>query len=375
MSLLVRRLSIIGAVIVLFGGAIAYRALSQLKKPPVRVTGQLALPRVSGLEIKKEPASFPVMIQGELVAYEKIDLFSEVTGTLKGSQRPFKEGNRFKRGELLLELDDDEARLNLLSQKSVFLNTIASLMPDLKVDYADNYEQWERYFANFDIADSPAPLPDPATEREKRFVASRNLLNQYYSIKSAESRLGKYRITAPFSGVVTEASVNQGAVVRAGQKVGELMNTGRYELQATVPLSELHNLSIGQRVNLSTSGLEGQWTGKVSRISDQVDPLTQSVSVFIEVRGEGLREGMYLKGELNSIPLEDVVKIPKNILLNQKAVYVIQDTQLIRVDVELLRIHGDTALITGLAEGTLLLDNPMPSAYDGMVVRLDAPQD
>lgn len=370
MSLVIRRISIISAVIILFGGTLTYQMLSGMRRPPVRVIGDFTYPIVDVMEVRSGSATFPILIQGQLVAYDKIDIFSEVTGTLKGSRRPFKVGNRFSKGDVLLELDDEEARLTLLSQKSTFLNTIASLMPDLKVDYPENYARWEQYLNNFKLEASPAPLPEAATEQEKRFIAARNLLNQYYAIKSAESRLNKYKITAPFSGVVTEAMVNPGAVVRAGQKVGELMNNSKYELQATVPLSELHNLSVGQTVTLTTTQVNGNWTGKVKRISDQVDLLSQSVAVFVEVGGQSLREGMYLSGYASSKPIENIIRIPKDLLMNQKAVYVMRDSQLARQEIELVRIHEDTALVRGLDEGTRILSRSFPSAYDGMVVRV-----
>ncbi|NJO87257.1 MAG: hypothetical protein HC821_04505 [Lewinella sp.] len=41
---------------------------------------------------------------------------------------------------------------------------------------------------------------------------------------------------------MTQISVDRGAVVRAGQQVGELMATGNYELVATVPLADLDYL-------------------------------------------------------------------------------------------------------------------------------------
>lgn len=370
MSLLARRIGIVAALLVLLGGSIAFQVLSKLKETPIRVRGELARPEVEVLKVKNEQAFYPVQLQGQLVAYDKIDIFSEVTGTLKGSDRPFKEGNYFTKGQVLLRLDDEEARLNLLSQKSNFLNAVTAIMPDLKVDYPDNFENWQAYLSGFELEEPLASLPEPASEQEKLFIASRNLLNQYYSIKSAEARLDKFKVYAPFSGVVTEALVNPGAVVRAGQKVGALMNNSRYELQATVPLSELDNLDVGRSVTLQAVELGGEWQGRVKRISDQVDPQTQSVTVFVEVSGKGLREGMYLKGTADSRPITGVFELSEELLVNQKAVYMVRDTQLVLQEVELVKIKDTSAIVRGLTDGTLLLSRKMPAAYDGMKVRI-----
>lgn len=312
-------------------------------------------------------------VQGQLVAYNKIGIFSEVGGTLVETGRPFKRGTYFPKGSTLARIDAEEARLNLLSQRSNLMNVITAIMPDLKIDYPEEFARWESYLMSFDPEQSTPALPKTSSDRAKLFIASRNLASQYYSIKSAEERLSKYVITAPFGGVLTQANINPGAVVRVGQQLGELMNTATYELEATVATTDLKYIDAGDRVRLSSDDVSGDWTGTVSRIDSQVDPGTQTVSVFIRVNGKNLREGMYLRGEVATDPIDNAVAIPRQMLIDQGGVYVVRDTVLEIQPVELIKVDGETAIVRGIPDGTPLVQGTVGGAYEGMRVNVQRP--
>ncbi|MEM1216848.1 MAG: HlyD family efflux transporter periplasmic adaptor subunit, partial [Bacteroidota bacterium] len=213
-----------------------------------------------------------------------------------------------------------------------------------------------------------ADLPVPANDQEKRFIAARNLYTQFYNIKSQEARLEKYTIYAPFSGVLTTTQVRPGSVIRAGQLLGTFMATGNYELVATVPLAELNEINVGNKVKLQSDDISGEWTGTVKRISDQIDAGSQTVQVFIGVNGKNLREGMYLSGTVNSKDIPNAYRIDRQLLINNREVYAVRDSLLELKDVELIRLEDQQAVIRGLPEGTQLLANPIPGAYEGMKV-------
>jgi len=370
MSTLSRRIGVLAGVAVLAlagGGAVL---LTQLKAPPPRKAEIDQTKIVDTLRVQNRTLSAPLAIQGELVAFDKIDVFSEVSGTLVETARPFKEGSYFPKGSVLIKVDPKEAQLNLFSQKSNLLNAITQLMPDLKIDYPESYRQYLDYIERFELEKPIPSLPEPASKQEKFFIASRNIYAQYYTIKSAEERLSKYILHAPFSGVVTEAGINPGALVRSGQKLGELMRTGNYELEATVPVRELSYIKPGFAVELRSDDLPGKWTGKVVRISDQVDPGTQTVKVFIGVSGKSLREGMYLKGSISGSRIPDAMVIPKNILEDQKSVYLVQDSVLRKREVQVIKEDAERVIVRGLKNGEAVLATRLPDAFDGMSVRI-----
>ncbi len=359
------------AVVLLFGAIFLSQALSRLKTPPDRHddNGQ-AIPQVEVINVQNEAIRTTLEIQGELVAYDKIDLFAEVSGTLKPNGQAFKVGNYFAKGSILLSIDDEETKLNLLSQKSSLLNSITQLMPDLKIDYPESFEQWQAYLEKFDVENPLQDFPNPLKQSEKYFIASRNLYTQFYNIKSAETRLSKYTIYAPFSGVLTEANINPGTLVRQGQKLGVLMNSGSYELQATIPLRELKFIKTGSPVELSSDEIDGKWTGRVKRISNQIDRGTQTVMVFIGLSGKNLRENMYLHGKIAIQLIEKAISIPRLLLINETAVYEVRNGSLKLHPVEVVKITENKAIVKGLEEGIAILKVPVGGAFEGMKVRI-----
>lgn len=365
-----RRLAVVGGILILAAGVGGMMYLSSLKEAPPRKPKVVSVKQVEVIDAQPGPVSTTLQVQGELVAYDKIDLFSEVSGTLEGTSRSFKVGTYFPKGSPMIRIDDAEARLNLMAQKSTLLNGIAQILPDLKIDYSESFPQWEAYLTVFNPEEAIQALPEPQSEQEKLFVASRNLYTQYYSIKSLEERLSKYTIYAPFSGVLTNSSIHPGAVVRVGQKLGELMGTGNYELVATVPLSELKYLQQGSAVNLISEDIRGTWSGKVKRISDQIDASSQTVQVFIGVQGKDLREGMYLEGYVKSGAVPDALEIDRALLVDQRAVYAVADSVLELQPVEVLKYNRNTVVITGLPAGTPIVSQPVPGAFEGMRVKV-----
>lgn len=353
---------------ILIGAFALSRLLSEMKEPPQRKQALDQTKEVDTVILTNGIVPTTLEVQGQLVAYDKIDIFAEVSGTLIESARPFKVGSFFPKEAILIRVDDEEARLALLSQKSNFLNSITQLMPDLKVDYPASFEHWRTYLEAFELEQPIKPFPEPANKQEKYFIASRNLYSQYFNIKSAEERLTKYTIYAPFGGVLTQTSINPGGLVRVGQKLGELMNTGSYELEVTVPLADLKYLQAGNQVTLSSDDIPGEWKGRVKRINDQVDPGTQTVKVFISVDGKELREGMYLRGEVTSSSIDNAVEIPRDLLIDQSAVFEVKDSILVLRRVEVVKMTNQTAIIRGLDDGTPLLREIIPGAFDGMKV-------
>jgi multidrug efflux pump subunit AcrA (membrane-fusion protein) len=356
-------------LLLLAGGWFGMQYLTAQKEaPPVR-NEPIRRKKVETQAVTNETVATTLDIQGRLQAYNKIGLFSEVTGTLRETGRPFKVGTYFPKGAAMLRIDDTETRLSLQAQKATLLNGIAMMMPDLKIDYPNSFAKWDKYLAEFNVDEPIEPLPEAADQAEKLFVSGRNLFTQYYNIKSVEERLTKFVIPAPFGGVLTEANIDVGAVVRVGQQIGELMGTGSYELVATVPLSQLDFLKTGSKVQLVSEDIAGNWTGTIRRISDRIDPGSQTVEVFIGVSGKELREGMYLRGEAQARSLADAVAIDRNLLIDQRAVYTLEkDTILRLMPVQVLKYDREFVVVSGIKDGTELVTNTIAGAYDGMFV-------
>ena len=352
----------------LVGSFFIFRML--VSGPPAETVPSLKTVRsVRVVEVNNGTVPGKVNFTGRLNAKDKIDIYAEVGGVLENTRKAFKAGSRYKKGETLLIIDDEEARLNLIAQKSNLLNLITQLISDLKFDYPDSYPVWQKYLSQYDIGKPLSPLPEAANEKERYFIASRNIYNTFYSIKSAETRLSKYRIYAPFNGSISESNVNPGALVRVGQKLGMFINEGEFELDAAINIVDLNNIKLGDKVELSSESVPGTWEGKVIRINDAIDPGTQSFQAFVSVKSRDLKEGVYLTGSIATQDFDNAVKLPRSVMINRQDLYVIQDSVVTRVNVNVLQTQQDSVIVGGLKDGIMVVNESIESTLLGQAVK------
>ena len=315
-----------------------------------------------------------VSIEGRVQALNRMTVLSEVNGVLPVGGKEFREGVAYGEDEAMLRLDDSELRASLVAQRSQWLQLLAGALADLQVDFPDRADVWFDLVQTLDVTAALPPLPEAASDRERLYLTSRGIVSGYHNIKANEARLEKFTVRAPFEGVVVGAQVQPGSMVRAGQPVGTLVGTGMYEVKSAVHARHLPLLKSGNVVALRDETGSVVASGEVSRISGNVDPTTQSASVFCEVTskdGRALRDGRFLSGHVEGRPLEDVMALNEVLLTgNGTEVFVVKDGLLTLVSVEVLHRDADVVLVRGLVEGMQVLAEPVSGAYDGMLVEL-----
>lgn len=309
-------------------------------------------------------------IQGRAVAKNKIEIYAEVSGILLPQSKEFREGVRFGAGETMLRIDGEELRMSLIAQRSAFLQALTATLADFKVDYPNSYEEWRQYTAGFKVNESLKPLPATKTDQEKFFISNRGILNQYYTIQASEERLSKYSVSAPFSGEVAQGLVTDGSLIRVGQKLGEFVGSGTFEIESAISAAALTIVRVGDLVNFTTESDGRRYTGKVARILETIDPATQSARVFCSVNGEGLRDGMYLSGEINSAPLAESVRLNIELLQPNNSIYIVEDTVLRLTPVSVAYRSERDFIVTGIRPGTSILAEQVNNAFDGMTVKV-----
>lgn len=315
----------------------------------------------------------PIIIpaNGTVTALRKTEIFSEVEGVFRNSSREFRPGQKYNRGQVLLRLDASEYAANVRSARSELYNTITAIMPDLRLDYPEIYPKWEDYLNNFDVNKNLSDLPEIVSNQEKYFISGRGIVSGFYNIKNLEARLNKFTIVAPYNGVLTEALVTEGSLIRPGQKLGEFIDPTIFELEVAVRKSFSDLLKIGENVTLKN--LEGtrNYQGTVSRINSRIDQQSQSIQVYIKIEDPGVSEGMYLEANLGGRSADDAIEINRELLVDQSKVYVVRDGVLDLVAVDPVYFSSKKVVIKGLEDGTKLVSFPVPGAFSGMPVEIN----
>ena len=364
-----RYFTVILAAVLIFGGMGLKNLLAAQKTKPAQKTESEAI-NVSVESISNSELMTEIDVVGKLISKNRFDVYMEVTGKLMSLRKSFKEGVQFSKGEVLLQLDNTDSKLNMYAQKSSFHSTIIQLLADIKLDYPAEYEGWKTYSSNFDPKANLNDLPAVKSEGLKSLLTARNIYNQYYSLLAQEAQMRKFAIYAPFNGVVSEANVNPNTLVRSGQKVGVFLDPNSFELEVGVPSGFVEYVKVGDEVSLNKPNDNQKFKGEISRVSKNIDPQTQTAKIYINLTAKGLYEGLYINGNIKGNQTIKGVKLNANLLMSDNSIYTVNNGVIKKTHVELASISDEQVIVTGLEDGTLIVNKPLTGAVAGKPAKI-----
>jgi RND family efflux transporter MFP subunit len=314
------------------------------RKPVIR-------PKVVGAElIELKNLNSEISVYGRLASSQPVILYSEVSGILEEGSINFQSANSFKKGDLLIKVDDRQVRLDLNSTKSDFLNALASVLPELKVDFPDEYEKYQQYFNNCDFETNLQSLPKANNQKIKLFLTRFNVYKLYYSVKNLEIRLEKHYFYAPFNGSIVSADQHKGSSVRSGSKIGEIINLDQLEVEIPVSTTDIPWIDYNKPVVLTSNEISGKWIGRIKRKGKNIDERTQTVQVFVSVENganTNLINGMFLNAAIPGKAIANSFFVPGRALYKEKYVYLVNDKKLDYREVQVVRRQSDSVIVTG----------------------------
>ncbi len=356
---------ILGLLVVILSVIVSKQLSNPTKKQPPKISFRIKTVSVKPLELGVN--TFSVEASGRLRAYRRFDVFAEVNGVLQNES--YREGTSFNSGEVLVKMNDEELAVQLKAQKSSLLGLISQALPDIQIDYKEEVDNWKNFASALSPNTKLPVLPNSNNPKLKQFLASRNILNSYYSIQAQEVRLSKYNIITPFSGILSEALIEPGALVRAGQKIGTFVQPGVYELETSVTPEELVYLKKTSKIQLYTDAGEVVW-GTISRINEVVEGSTQLVSVYLSISDKRVREGQFLRTRINGASINNSFLISRDMINEDGTIFIVRnsDSTLVKKPVKLYSVQGEMALISGVEDGDLIPLNNISGAFESMKV-------
>ncbi len=314
---------------------------------------------------------FPVTLNGygKVIAASSINISSEVQGILTSSIQ-LKKGTHFKKGQVLFSIKNTDAKLALKSKKSSFLTLLTSILPDLTIDYPESYNDWRKFYDKIDVNLTLPELPKFKNSKEKSFIISRNILTQYYSIKSDEERLKKYAVVAPFTGSIIQSFTDNGAVISPGMAVIKVLREGKLEIEIPILSKNLPLITKNQEVSLKVNNNKTV-VGKISRIGDYINPETQTVPVFVAINNSkvALYNGMYLESTIRCKSNTMAMLIPRTAIFSDEKVYLVNEqNKLVETKVDISTFQDKTVLVTNLKNGSKVVSEAVVNVKEGSEV-------
>jgi len=310
------------------------------------------------MTVNVEEVNEKLDVDGRVWAKNRIELFSEVPGTLFAPDNPFEEGTSFQKGELVVDVDSEESDLQLQSSRSAFRSLVSSLMPDLRLDYPDQAHTFENFFELISPRKKLPEFPQIENKQLHHFLSSRQFFEKYYQIKSAEIKHDKFQIRAPFDGILIAAKVEEGYRISPQTHLGSFISNNAFEFKTTLSKSDAAGISPGDTVQFIDRTHNRRWKGIVTRKNVSVDQRSQGIRVYADVSGEGLMDGMYMEGHLEREESKTIASIPRTALLRTGHVYVIQDGVVNMHAVTVQSLNGNMIHVKGLEEGDEIITNP-----------------
>jgi multidrug efflux system membrane fusion protein len=404
-----RRLTIrivLCAAILLIGVG-GFGLLASLKKPPAEVeTGERPL-KVKVLAVTSRTVPVTISGYGQVQALNSVRISAEVAGQVVLVHPDLETGETVAQGELLLQVDTrtyaaavDQAQAEVSQWGSVLerlhrqadidagrLKTLERNQDLAKAEFdrindlfsvhsvgtrsgVDRAEQ--AYNAAIDQADQMAQAvalyPIRTKETQSSLAAAKARLQQ------AKANLERCRISAPFSGRLTQVAVEQGQYVAPGQVLATLADDNVLEIRVPLDSRDVRQWLrfapskaapsgawFGQPEPVTsflrwTENKEGHvWHGVLDRIVD-FDQKTRTVTVAVRIKakaalaGDGglpLVAGMFCQVEIPGRNLDHAFQVPRAVVSYKNTVFIAKDQRLKTVAVQVARVEGDYAYITG----------------------------
>ncbi len=281
-----------------------------------------------------------------------------------------REGEAVKSGQVIVKMDATEY-LARVEQARGNLNSARAQLDIATKNRDNNRTLVEKGFISRNAFDNSA---------SQYAAAEANVEAAKGALDVVQKSLNDTVIRTPISGMVAMRYVQPGEKVSADNKLLDIVDLRRMELEAAVPTSDIANVALNQRVVLRIEGLPQPFEGKVARINPATQAGSRSVLVYVLIDNtQGLlRAGMFAEAQLvlNSKP--GVLALPQNAVRkdgNGAYVYLIEGDRLARKPV-VTGMNGRsgnqfmTEIQSGLDFGANVVATDMGSLQPGAPVRI-----
>ena len=329
------------------------------------------------------PEDFQIKISsnGTTTPLTQTVLTAEVGGEVIYRSKKFSEGSSVIEGEILAKIDDTDLQLQYKNALLQLAN--AEVQYSLQLAEAEVAKQaWEKMG---DGIASDLTLKKPQLKQAEALLAVAKA-----QVSSAEKKLDKTEIVAPYAGRIQNVNIDLGTTIIPGQPVGAIYTSSEIEVTLAVKDNDLQFLSIpmdGRKLDPSEQALveiksfyKGKnqtWIGRLERVDGVIAPITRMINLiavfkndFIEIDKPNLPIGLFVEAQIDGIKLKDIFSIPVNAISQNNEVYIVNnDNELVSIKLPILKKYSDFVIVKdGLKAGERIVTSKLSTASNGIKV-------
>jgi RND family efflux transporter MFP subunit len=329
-----------------------------------------------------DPVDGPFIIQsqGTVEAAHAITLSPEVSGRVASVGANFQRGGSFHKGDILLQLDDTDARLQIKRARAQAKQALAE--DQIAINDLNRAKQ---LFAQKLISSQALEQAELSSTRAQ---AQREAAEAF--LEESKLALERTILLAPFDGRIEQEFVDVGQFVSRGERLAELIALSFYEVRLPIARDQLSYL----KLPFSSRGIipeaeqpkvfiTGEFAGyewlreaKLVRTEAVIDQSTRQVfgvaqlTINTEDPDTLLPLGLFVKAEIEGITPNNAYRLPRSSLSSGSRILVVDnDNRLWLRETEILRLEHDHVVVRGnIDASTQVAVRGVNAVVDGMHV-------
>ena len=354
--------------------------------PEKRVQASGPTTTVGVTKVLKKTLGRDIRLSSELVPFQEIEVYAKESGYVKKLFVDY--GTHVKAGEVMAILEIPELEAQLQEDQAEVKNAsnqVTRAQHELgryQAQYKALHLQYTRLNGVFDTQPGIVAQQEVDDAQGKDLAAQSQVDAGQAALEAAQSQLAAAKaklardqtlfdytkITAPFSGVVTQRYANLGTLVQAGTTstqalpIVKLSEDDLFRLVIPVPESYVRFIRVGDPVDVRVPSLNHTFAGKVARFSVDVreDTRTMHTEVDVRNRDHALVPGLYAEADLTLEHKEDIPSIPLQALNHEgdkTTVFVVNSKEELEDrPVQLgIQTESDAEVVSGLHEGEVVV--------------------
>lgn len=354
-------------IFTLFMCAVALTACNKPEaKPDADVTDRvLQISAEDLLPIQSNALAMGAVITGTVQPSRRADLRAEVQAVVLQVLK--ENGDKVKRGDLLVRLDDTAIRDSMNSAGEAVRAA------------SQSFDQAERQLQRLKkLRDSGMVTTQQLEDSEiRRNNAQSDLAAAQTRQAQARQQLQRTEARAPFDGVVSDKKVSAGDTAQVGKELLKVVDPTSLRFEGFVSADSIGSVKLGEKVSFRINGYGAdEFTGTVTRVSPSANPATRQVEVQVgfDSGKQPALSGLFAEGRIAAGGTALTIPASSLVMESDKAyAWSVNGTSLkkspLKLGVRDSR-RGDYVVISGLAEGDQVLRAPAVTLKDGQKIKL-----
>jgi RND family efflux transporter MFP subunit len=350
---------IVPLCVILGTAAIVYLISSN---PPEAKRKQASNAPQMTVEVEKLiPRQYKVSIEsfGTVAPRTQSVLFSQVSGQIVKVSPQFRDGGFFKKGDVLLELDDRDFRSEAKTSEAALI--------EAKQNYEEEKARGEQALIDWQRLGNGAVASDLVLRKPQLAATQAQVLSAEAQFEKANLALERTKIIAPYEGRILTKNVDIGQVVSSTTALADIYASDYVEIRLPIKNKDLALIKLPEEfINDSdedlsqtsvviSSNLIGKqvWQGNVVRTESAIDEDSQQLYVVAQIdkpyetnkqMGQ-IKIGQYVTAAIAGKQVQDALVVPSSAIYQGSYVYIVEDGVLKRKYIEVSWQNGIESII------------------------------